>query len=57
MNQLKPKITKEIEKLQGYKMVWEIYNEDTDESASIDIDNDDVVWGGVGEGEKVRIDY
>lgn len=41
MNQLKPKITKEISKLQGYEMTWEIYNESVDEYYSFDIDNDD----------------
>lgn len=41
MNQLKPKITKEISRLQGYEMTWEIYNEAADEYYSFDIDNDD----------------
>lgn len=41
MNQLKPKITKEISKLQGYEMTWEIYNEAADEYYSFDVDNDD----------------
>lgn len=41
MNQLKSKITKEISKLQGYEMTWEIYNEAVDEYYSFDIDKDD----------------
>lgn len=41
MSQLKPRITKEISKLQGYEMTWEIHNEAADEYYSFDIDNDD----------------
>ena len=40
IQQLKPKITKEISKLQGYSMTWEIYNEETGEHHIFDIDND-----------------
>ncbi len=41
MNQLRPKITKEISILQGYGMTWEIYNEETSESVSFDFDNNE----------------
>ncbi|EYE87247.1 hypothetical protein Q428_14355 [Fervidicella metallireducens AeB] len=39
MQQLGPKITTEISKLQGYGMTWEIYNDVTGEHHSFDIDN------------------
>jgi HKD family nuclease len=39
MDQLEPKITKEISKLKGHGMTWEIYKDATTESHSFDIDN------------------
>ena len=41
MNQLKPLIKKEIQKLKGYGMVWEIYNEETDDYYVFQIDDED----------------
>lgn len=41
MSQIEPKITKEIAKLQGYGMTWEIYNDVTEEYHCFDIDNED----------------
>lgn len=40
INQLEPKITKEISKLQGYGMTWEIYNEVTEEYHCFEIDSE-----------------
>ncbi|MDA8227753.1 MAG: phospholipase D family protein [Desulfitobacterium hafniense] len=41
MDQLEPRITKEISKLQGYGMTWEIYNDATDEYHYFEIDNEE----------------
>lgn len=39
MQQFEPKITKEISKLKGYGMTWEIYNDETKDQYTFDIDN------------------
>ena len=41
LKKLQPKIEKEIAKLKGYSMTWEIYDEEIDENFTFDIDNED----------------
>ena len=41
LNELKPKITKELAKLKGYGITWEIYNDVTEEYHCFEIDNEE----------------